>query len=275
LSGRVIPRVAAPIIFKSFLREIFIIKFRESAPHPLPLPSGEREGVRGLTGVARITIAAGPSLLMTIHTPGHVVSIDHFNRPLFVPRETVTNRAVDTFLNMNPVGKDDKLRELIHLLPWNLFSRLRIFNDFKRFRLLAHCVGGMASLAEFNVGETRGAMPFGISVAEIAVQIERLRMAYMVKKNGLIDRNPCKNRKDGEEGALGLNGKPVVGHKGKENNKDDADRNGESLFHEALFPGSAAVRSYRSSINYLYSMGYHPVKENRGERYLKAYRFLR
>jgi len=108
---------------------------------------------------------------MTIHTPGHVVSIDHFNRSLFFPRETMTDRAIDAVLNMNPVGKDDELREPIHLLPWNLFFRPHVFYDFKRFRLLAHGIGGMAGPAKVNIRNARGTAPFRITMAEGAIQI--------------------------------------------------------------------------------------------------------
>jgi hypothetical protein len=45
----------------------------------------------------------------------------------------------------------------------------------------------MASFAEFNVGETGGAISFDISMAEGAVQIESLCMEDMVEKNRLID----------------------------------------------------------------------------------------
>lgn len=168
-----------------------------------------------LTGVARITIVTCFSFPVTIHTPVHVVSVHHFNRPLFFSGQTVTGRAVDVALDMNPVGKDDKLRELVHLLPRDLLFCLDVPDDLKRFRLLAHGVGGMTGLAEFNAGEARGAISLGISMAEVAVQIERLRMASMVEENGLIDRHPCEDRKDRKEGRFGLNGKPVVGHDGK------------------------------------------------------------
>jgi hypothetical protein len=71
----------------------------------------------------------------------------------------------------------------------------------------------MAGPAKVNIRDTCKAIPFCITMAESAIQIGRLFMADMIKENGLIDRNPGKNRKEGEEGSLYLNRKAVANGK--------------------------------------------------------------
>jgi hypothetical protein len=43
----------------------------------------------------------------------------------------------------------------------------------------------------------------------------------MIEKDGLIDRHPSINGKDGKEDLFGLNPKSIVGNDGKEENEND------------------------------------------------------
>ena len=143
----------------------------------------------------------------------------------------MTNGTIDVALNMDPVWKDDKRRKVIHFFPRDTFSFLYVTDDFKRFRPLAHGVCGMAGLADFNVGEACRAILSGVSVAEITVKIDVLCMEDMVEQNGLIDRNPCENRKDGKEGGFGTNGISVVSHEGKQGNDHKNNQKEYRFFH--------------------------------------------
>jgi hypothetical protein len=88
---------------------------------------------------------------------------------------------------MNPVRKDDMSWKFIHSLPWNLFSRLNIFDHFKGLWPFAHCIGGVAGPAEFDVGYPCSPIPFHIPVAESAVQTSCLFVVDMIEEDGLID----------------------------------------------------------------------------------------
>jgi hypothetical protein len=132
---------------------------------------------------------------------------------------------------MNPVWKDNKLWKLIHPLPWNLFSHLNIFDHFKSLWPFAHCIGGVAGPAEFDVGYSCGAISFNIPVAESTVQTSCLFVVDMIEEDGLIDRNPGINWKDGKEEAFGLNLKSMVGNRGKKKYEYNNKKKGEPLLH--------------------------------------------
>jgi hypothetical protein len=84
----------------------------------------------GSAGMTRVTIDICPSFLVAVHTPFHIVSVNHFYRPLLQASNPVTDGAIDTTLDMNPVWKDDKFWKFIHPLPRDLFTRLHILNYF-------------------------------------------------------------------------------------------------------------------------------------------------
>jgi len=133
---------------------------------------------------------------MTVHAPLHIVSVHHLQGPLLHPRETVADGTIHTTLNVNPVGKDDEPREFVHPFPWDLFSRLNIFNHFKGLRSLAHCIGGVAGSTEFDVWYSCSAVSFHIPMAEGTVQTDSFFVMNMIEKNGLIHRYPGINGKD-------------------------------------------------------------------------------
>jgi hypothetical protein len=132
---------------------------------------------------------------------------------------------------VDPVWKDNKPWKLIHPLPWNLFSRLNIFDHFKSLRPFAHCIGGVAGSAEFDVGYSCGAIPFDIPVAKSAVQTSCFFVMNMIEENGLIDRNPGINWKDRKEEAFRLNLKSMVGNRGKKENKNNSSEKTQFLLH--------------------------------------------
>jgi len=57
-------------------------------------------------------------------------------------------------------------------------------------------------------------------MAEGTVQTDCFFVMNMIKKNGLINRNPSVNWKDRKEDAFGLNPKSIVGNDGKEENEN-------------------------------------------------------
>lgn len=171
---------------------------------------------------------------MAVHTPVHIVSIHHLHRPLLFARETVADGAVDTVLNMDPVRKDDKFGYFIHSSPWNLSSLLNISDHFERLGLLADCISGMADTAKIDIGNPCRTVSLHITMAKGAIQIGCLFVANMIEANGLVNRDPGEDGKDGEEGSFRLNGKSVVGHDGNEENEDHADRNSESFSHGTI-----------------------------------------
>jgi hypothetical protein len=72
-------------------------------------------------------------------------------------------------------------------------------------------------------------------MAEGAAQIDCLFMMDMIEKNGLVDRGPRKNRKDGEEDTFCLDPKSMVGNDRKEEKEDNNDENSNCLFHISFF----------------------------------------
>jgi hypothetical protein len=97
--------------------------------------------------MAGITVRIGVSSSVAIDTPGHRVTIHHLQWPLFLTREAVTYRTVDSFADMNSVLKHDERGKLVHPLPGNWPSLLDISHDLQGFRPFTGGVGGMANLA--------------------------------------------------------------------------------------------------------------------------------
>ena len=123
--------------------------------------------------------------------------------------------AIHTALDMNPVGKDDKAWKFIHPLPWDLFTCLYIFDDFKCLRSFTDRIARMAGSTELNVWNPRGTIPFDIAVAERTVQMGCFFVMDMIEKDGLIDRFPREYWKDREENSFGLDLKSIIGNNGK------------------------------------------------------------
>jgi len=217
---------------------IFIISVRTLIPLPVKFVKGfydpndlnDLNGQRS-TRVASITIFIGPSFFMAVDTPRHEVSIDHLDRPLFYTCQTMADGTIHLPLNMNPMRKNNKSGKLVHSLPLNFSPRLNIFYDFKRFWPFADRIRGVASSTELNIGNPCRPIPLCISMAEGAVQIDCLFVMDMIEENGLVDRGPRENRKDGEEDTFCLDPKSMVGNDSKKEKEDNNDENGNGLSH--------------------------------------------
>jgi len=168
---------------------------------------------------------------MAVDTPRHEVSVDHLDWSLFYTCETMTDGTIQLALNMNPMRKNDKSREFIHSLPWDLSPRLNIFYHLQSLRPFADRIRGVASSTEFNIGNPCRPVPLCITMAEGAVQIDCLFMMDMIEENGLVDRGPRENRKNGEEDTFCLDPKSMVGNDSKKEKEDNNDGNGNCLFH--------------------------------------------
>ena len=66
----------------------------------------------------------------------------------------------------------------------------------------------------------------------------------MVEQDGLIDRNPGKNWKEGKEDTLGLNPKSMVGNNGKKKQENDDNGKADPLPHtyNLYFKGLQSVK---------------------------------
>jgi hypothetical protein len=78
----------------------------------------------------------------------------------------------------------------------------------------------MAGSAEFDIWYPCSSVPFHIPVAEGTVQTDSFFVMDMIEEDGLIDRYPSKNGKDGEEDLFGLDPKSMVGNDGKKGNEN-------------------------------------------------------
>jgi hypothetical protein len=90
--------------------------------------------------MAGVAINICSSFLVTVHTPLHIVSINHFYRSILQASQAMANGAIHTALDVNPMRKDDKAWKFIHPLPWNLPACLYIFDNFKCLRPLTDCI---------------------------------------------------------------------------------------------------------------------------------------
>jgi hypothetical protein len=161
---------------------------------------------------------------MTVYTPCHKVTVDHSRRSIGHAGNAVADRAVDLILNMDPVGKDDERRELIHPFPWDRLAVLHISDDFQCLGPLADGVARMAGLAEFDIRDSCDAIPFHMAMTEGTVQVRHLFVMDVVESDGLIDRDPAKNGKDRKKYALRLSPESIVSDRGqqRDDNKSNA-----------------------------------------------------
>jgi len=111
-------------------------------------------------------------------------------------------------------------RKLVHSLPRNLLACLHIPNDFQRLRSLAHGIRGMAGSTEIDIRNSSSAVPLHVPVAEGAIQIGNFFVMNMIEENGLINRRPGIDGKDGEKNLFGLRLKSMVGNDGKKENEN-------------------------------------------------------
>jgi hypothetical protein len=116
--------------------------------------------------MAGITINIRPFLFVAVYTPFHVVSVNHFHGSISEAGEAMTDGAIHTPLNMNPMGEDDKAWKFVHPLPRNLPASLHIFDDLKSFRSFTDRIACMARLTKFDVWNPCNTIPLYKAVTE-------------------------------------------------------------------------------------------------------------
>jgi hypothetical protein len=168
-----------------------------------------------LARMACVAIDRGPFFLMTVYTPCHKVSVDHFHKSVGCSRNAMADRAVDLILNMDPVGKDDEWRELIHPFPWDRLAVLHISDDVQCLGPLADGVTRMARLAEFDIRDSCDTISFHMAMTEGAVQARHLLVMDVIEPDGLINRDPGKNGEDRIKDAFCLSTESIVSDSGK------------------------------------------------------------
>ncbi len=181
--------------------------------------------------MAGIAIDAGVSLSVAIQTPLHVISIDHLDWPLFASRQAMADSTIHATLNMDPVGKDDEFRHLIHPLPGDRSSGLDISDHFQGLGPFAQGIGGVAGPAEVDIGDPSHPVLLHIAMAEGAIEVGLLFMDGMVEEDGLFDRGVGKDREESEEHPLCLDLKAVVDDNGEKEDQDEGDGDSDLFSH--------------------------------------------
>jgi hypothetical protein len=143
----------------------------------------------------------------------------------------MADRAVDLIPNVDPVGKDDERRKLIHPFPWDRLAALHISDDFQCLRPLADGVTRMAGLAEFDIRDSSDTIVFYMAVTEGAVQVRRFLVMDVVESDGLIDRDPGKNGEDRIEDTFCLSAESIVSDSGKQRDQDQGNEKIEPFLH--------------------------------------------
>jgi hypothetical protein len=182
---------------------------------------------------------------VAVHAPFHIDAIQHLYGPIGYTRKTVAGRTVDIVLNMNPVGKNDKGRKLIHPIPRNSLPGLHIFNDFECLGSLADSIRGMTGLTEFNIGNPCDAIPFDKAMAEGTVELGTLLVEDMIKKDGLINCLVGENGEHGKDDLLGRNPKPVPYDDREKKNEDNDSQCKKLLSHITSLFGSTHICQVR------------------------------
>jgi hypothetical protein len=168
---------------------------------------------------------------VTVDAPCHKITVDHFRRSIGHAGNAVADRAVDLILNMDPVGKDDERRELIHPFPWDRLAALHISDDFQSLGPLADGVARMAGLAEFDIRDPSDTIPFHMAMTEGAVQVRHLLVMDVIESDGLIDRDPGKNGEDRIKDAFSLSAESIVSHSGKQRDEDENNEKIKPFLH--------------------------------------------
>jgi hypothetical protein len=73
----------------------------------------------------------------------------------------------------------------------------------------------MAGSTEFDIRNPSSAVSFDITVAKGTIQAGCIFVMDMIEEDGLVDRNPGIDWKDGEEDLFRLNFKSIVGNDGE------------------------------------------------------------
>ncbi len=185
--------------------------------------------------MARITVGADPSFLVTRNAPFHVIAVtaDHFGRPIRSSRKAVTGRAVYVAPDVNPVGKNNESRKFIHPLPWNPFARLDISDDLQCLGPFADRIRCMAGLTELDIGNSSRAVLLDIEMAERAIQFRNLLMMDVIEKDRFLDIGPGENWEKGEEKLLCRDLEAMVGNHRKKKDSQDGKTNNEFSSHRS------------------------------------------
>ena len=148
---------------------------------------------------------------------------------------------------MNPVGKDDESRELIHSYPWDHFAGCYIIDYFQCLRSFADCVTGMAGPAEFDVRDSCHTIHFNITMTEGAVQFRHLFMMDVVESDRLLDRDPGEDGEDRIKDAFCLGAESIVSDSGKQGDEDGGSEKIEPFLH-MNYPLERDEACYKRSI---------------------------
>jgi len=79
----------------------------------------------------------------------------------------------------------------------------------------------MAGLTEFDIRDACDTIPFHMAMTEGTVQFRHLFVVDVVESDGLIDRDPGKNREDRIKDAFCLGTESIVSDSGKQGDEDD------------------------------------------------------
>jgi hypothetical protein len=129
---------------------------------------------------------------------------------------------------VNPVGKDNKGWELIHPLPWYLFSFLYVPENFHRLGPLTDCIGRVARSAEFNIWNSCNTILEDVPMAEIAIQPGDFLVENVIEADRLINRLTSQDWENREDKRFRRNSKAKPCYSGEKKNQDDD--HGESNF---------------------------------------------
>jgi len=172
---------------------------------------------------------------VTVHTPLHVITVDHPHGGIACSRNPVAGGAIDAVLDMDPMRKDDKGRECIHPLPGDLFAFLHVSKNFYCLGPLADRIARMAHSTELNVWNSCSAVVADVLMAKKAIQTGDFLVVNVIKTDGLIDRFASQNWEDREDKRFRRNPKAMPSNRGDEKNQDDSHKKANLLHHFSLF----------------------------------------
>jgi hypothetical protein len=143
----------------------------------------------------------------------------------------MAGRTVDLVLDVDPVGKHNKRRKLIHPLPGDRSTRLYVLDDLQSLGSLADCVSRMAGSTEFDVRNCCGTVPLYIAVAEGAVQFRDFPVMEVIEPDGLVDRHPGKDGRDRIKEAFCLKSETIIGNGGDPRDENQNKEKGDPSSH--------------------------------------------
>ena len=132
---------------------------------------------------------------------------------------------------MDPVGKDDEGRQLIHPDPWDHPAGCHKVDHFQCLRSFADGVTGMAGLAEFDIRDSCDTIPFGMAMTEGTVQFRHLFVVDVVESDGLLDRDTGKDGENCIKNPFCLDAESIVSDGGKQGDEDDGNQKIKPFLH--------------------------------------------